>query len=353
MHYLHITIAADLYGCPNRCRHCWLGHTPNANLPESTLPRIRDAFRPFADSLEIDWWYREPDFPDNYRELWNLTAALSDCKTPHFELASVWRLVRDPSYAGWLAEKGVRTVQLTLFGGEAITDRYTGRRGAYREILQAMDILLSQGITPRIQTFVNKKTLPELPHLDALIREMRLEERCRAAGGQFAYFLHTGSCDGAAEELYPIWITPEDLSAIPDTLAAYTCAHFGAERLEDVFGQTEAAWCAALGNDSSTAALAEERPVFFVDHRLDVYPNFTAPAPWWKLGNLVTDSAESILQKYSQNESTAQRIRKTVPLGEIVRRMGDPDSRRLFGRWDFTDLMLNRYCRMRMKEETK
>jgi len=351
MHYPHITIAADLYGCPNRCRHCWLGHTPNARLPESTLTDIHTAFRPFTDSLEIDWWYREPDFTDNYRELWNLTAALSDTKTPHFELASVWRLVRDPSYAGWLAEKGVATVQLTLFGGETITDRYTGRRGAYRDILQSIDILLSHRILPRIQTFVNKETLPELPHLERLIRELRLEERCREAGGQFTYFLHVGSCDGAAEDLYDIWITPEDLTAIPDALAAYTCAHFGTDRLEDVFGQTEAEWCAVLGKDTSTAELAEDKPVFFVDHRMDVYPNITAPAPWWKLGNLVTDGVKAVLQKYSQNESIAQQIRKTIPLGEIVRRMGNPDSIRLFSKGDYTSLILNRYCRIRMNEE--
>ena len=344
MHFQHITIAADLYGCPNRCRHCWLGHTPNAHLPKTVLSDIRAAFRPFADSLEIDWWYREPDYPDDYRELWDLSASLSDRKTPHFELASVWRLVRDPSYADWLAEKGVQAVQLTLFGGEAMTDRYTGRRGAYLEILQSIEILLSHRIVPRIQTFVNKETLPELPHLETLIRELRLEERCASFGGQFAYFLHAGSCDGENAKLYDIRITPDDLTRIPETLAQYTCRHFGTERLEEVFGLPEGEWYAALADDPSNADLTDSTPVFFIDHQLDVYPNITAPAPWWKLGNLQADGAQSILQRYADHESTAQHIRKTVPLGEIVRKCGDPASRRLFGRGDFTDLMLNRYC---------
>ena len=246
----------------------------------------------------------------------------------------------------WLADRGVKTVQLTLFGGEEMTDRYTGRRGAYREIQQAIDILLEHRIALRIQTFVNKETLPELPHLESLIRELELEERCTSFGRQFGYFLHAGSCDGENAKLYNIRVTPEDLIQVPVTLAQYTCRHFGKDRLEDVFGRTEGEWCAALADDSSTADLREDAPVFFADHRLDVYPNITAPAPWWKLGNLHTDGAEYILQRYTENESMAQHIHCTVPLGEIVRTCGDPASRRLFGKGDFTDLMLNRYCEM-------
>ena len=27
-----IILAVDMYGCPNRCKHCWLGHMPNKKL---------------------------------------------------------------------------------------------------------------------------------------------------------------------------------------------------------------------------------------------------------------------------------------------------------------------------------
>lgn len=353
MQFSHITVAADLYGCPNRCRHCWLGHSPNGrpDNAEKLLTRISSAFRPFTRTFEIDWWYREPDYPDNYRELWELTTSLSDAKTPHFELASVWRLVRDEGYAKWLAGLGVEAVQLTLFGGEETTDRYTGRRGAYREILEAAEILLAHGIAPRIQTFVNRETLPELPFLEKLLEELALEERCAAIGRPFRYFMHTGSCDGAAENLYDIWLTQEELCQIPETLARYTCTHFGVKRLDEVFGRTEAEWFSLLADAPAATEPTDENPVFLVDHRLDVYPNFTAPAPWWKLGNLETHGAAEILRRYRENESPAQRIRCTVLLGEIVRQCGNPDSRRLFGRGDFIDLMLNRYCRKLLEEK--
>ena len=314
MHFRHITIALDMYGCPNRCRHCWLGHTPNGHMPVSALRETAEAFRPYTDSLETDWWYREPDYPDNYRELWDLTASLSDRKTPHFELISVWRLARDPSYIRWLQARGVNTVQLTMFGGESMTDRYTGRRGAYREILSAIDTLLAHQIVPRMQTFVNRETLPELPHVASLIRELDLEKRCASFGGQFRYFLHQGSCDGANAANYDLWITPEDLEKIPEELMQYTFQHFGTDNPDEIFGRTEAAWYRLLTDDSSTAGYVTDAPVFFVDPRYDVYPNITAPAPHWRLGNLKTDGAEAILRRYAENGSTAQRIRNTVPL---------------------------------------
>ena len=30
----HLSLVVDLYGCPNRCRHCWLGHMPNRRMEE-------------------------------------------------------------------------------------------------------------------------------------------------------------------------------------------------------------------------------------------------------------------------------------------------------------------------------
>ena len=62
-------------------------------------------------------------------------------KPERFELASFWRLVRDPDYAGFLKEVGVRQVQLTFFGLEELTDRYTGRKGAFRELLPSWAVL--------------------------------------------------------------------------------------------------------------------------------------------------------------------------------------------------------------------
>ena len=170
--FQHITVCLDMRGCPNRCRHCWIGHAPNARLPKEALIALAEAFRPFAKRLTVYDWYREPDYGDDYREMWELCGRLSDARPEHFELVSFWRLARDPDYGPWLASLGVRRAQLTLFGGRARTDQYTGRANAFAEILQAVEVLLQNRIAPRIQVFVNKENLGELAQVEALVREI-------------------------------------------------------------------------------------------------------------------------------------------------------------------------------------
>ena len=217
-----ITLCLDMKGCPNRCRHCWMGWGPNGDMPEEDLAAAAADFAPFAENLELHDWDREPDYSDRYRERWELCRRLSGPRPhpPHFELASVWRLVRDGSYAPWLAGLGVEAVQLTLFGGEETTDWYTGRKGAYREILRAIEILLQNGIAPRIQAFASKRNLSELSQVEALMESLDLDRRCREIGREFACFVHQGSCDGKNMAFYNEWVTPEDLEQIPDRLAA-------------------------------------------------------------------------------------------------------------------------------------
>lgn len=342
-----LTVCVDMCGCPNRCAHCWLGAAPNGNLTTDDLRFAAEQFRPFTDDFEIFDWYREPDYHDDYRERWALCAALSDHQTPHFELASFWRAVRDDTYLDWLKSLGVRVAQLTFFGGEALTDRYVGRKGAYQELVQTIGLLLDKEIAPRIQVFVNKETLPELPLVERMIEELRLPERCGAFGVPFSAFVHAGSCDGENEKRYDIRATPEDLEKIPPFLAQSTLRHFGEKTLLDVFGETERALCAQLGGDESTRSFVEDTPVFYVDRNLDVYPNITAPAPFWRLGNLKADGAGAVVRTYLDSASPAQRAALTVPAREFVRACGNPDSERLFGRGDYLEFLLNRWCRER------
>ncbi len=345
MKFQDIVICLDMAGCPNRCKHCWLGATPNGGLPLEELKWAAEQFRPYAGRLRVYDWYREPDFKDGYRERYDLCCKLSGGTIDHFELASFWRLVRDEDYAPWLASLGLKKVQLTLFGGEETTDFFIGRKGAYRELLEAIDILLAHRISPRLQVFVNKTNLGELGQVEELIRRLELEERCKAFGGEFTMFLHQGSCDGENENWYDAWVTPEDLDKIPATLAAYTLRHFGAADLMEVFGRTEASLYEELVEDQSTASYVTNSPVFYIDKDFQVYPNLSAPEPQWCLGNLKRDGVEAVLENYVDSRSPAQRARLTVPVCQLVRAHGDPTSRRLFGRGDYIELMLNRYCR--------
>lgn len=345
MKFNKIWVCLDMHGCPNRCKHCWLGATPNGSMTKDDLKAAAEAFRPFTDCMEVDFWYREPDFSDDYKELYALADSLSDTERRHFELVSFWRLVRDKEYVEWLSEIGLKKAQLTIFGGEDTTDFYIGRKGAYREILKAIDILLENKIAVRLQSFVTKNNIDELAETQQLIGRLDLEKRCEAFGEEFSFFLHNGSCDGENEKFYDVWVTPEDLKKIPPVLRDYTLKHFGKSDIKDVFGKTEKELYGELINDSSTAGCAEDSSVFFIDGDFNVYPNITAPAPHWCLGNLKKDGAEKVLQNYTNNKSLAQHTRLTVPICDIVKAEGDKTSERLFGKGDYIELLLNRYCR--------
>lgn len=346
MNLKKLTVALDMYGCPNRCKHCWVGHSPNGKLSESDLIYVAQSFRPFAEKMEIFDWYREPDFKENYKRLWQLRTELSDFVTPHFELISVFRLVRDENYVKWLASLGLKYAQLTLFGGEATTDFYTGRRGAYKEILHAMDILIDNGISPRLQIFANKSNIDELPLIANLIESNNYAKRCETFGGKFACFVHQGSCDGENEKLYNVRVTPEDLTKIPKQLADYTLKYFGADNLSVIFGQTERELYAELIADNSVHNFVDGEPTFYVDKNFDVYPNISTPTPFWRLGNLKADGVSKILNKYLQNESIAQKVGARVPIKEIVKVAGNSESMRFFDKNDYIIYIINQYCKM-------
>jgi len=340
-----ITVCLDMAGCPNRCRHCWLGCTPNGRLTAEDLRFVAEAFRPFTDCLEVASWYREPDYLPNYQELWALENQLSDKRmVPHWELMSVWRAVRDAEYIPWLASLGVKACQLTLFGGRNKTDEYTGRKGAYDENVQVMDMLLAAGIAPRIQVFVNKDNVGDLQVVVDLIRQRELEKRCDALGTPFTCFMHQGSCDGENEQFYDRWITAEDFVKFPQMLVEYSLRHWQANSLEEIYGEPERQLVARLSASGETRSCVEQTPTFFVDKDFNVYPNITTPAPHWQLGNLKTDGAQEVLRRYRNSQSSAQKALLTVPLGEMVKKHGNPDSERLFVESDYIDPIVKKWC---------
>ena len=82
MSYLGVMV--DMAGCPNRCRHCWLGSHKNGSMKVDDFRNIADQFKNWRDENEkgirelgfFSWW-REPDYRDDYRDLWALEQELS------------------------------------------------------------------------------------------------------------------------------------------------------------------------------------------------------------------------------------------------------------------------------------
>ena len=329
-----LSLAVDLYGCPNRCLHCWLGHMPNLPMEPEADAWIVERFKPFFDRIAFYSWLREPDFCPDYRSRWERDKALSVNAVPErFELASFWRLVRDPDYVHFLKELNVKCVQLSFFGLEQTTDRYVGRRGAFRELLRATEILLENGICPRWQGFLNEENRLELVELLPLSRKLELSRRCAEIGGAFRFFVHEGSCDGENRKLYPIRITRD---SIPEELLPF---YLDADLL-----QTEAELCEKWKDEPSHLNFSqEEELVLYVSNQYELFFNYTHMRPEWAVGNLKSEPVEELLRRIEERDTPALRAAREITLGQLVRRYGDPASQRVFDEGDFKIYLLNRH----------
>ena len=49
-----LSLVVDMYGCPNRCRHCWLGHMPNIKMEKGADQWIVDYFKPYFEKIGIE-----------------------------------------------------------------------------------------------------------------------------------------------------------------------------------------------------------------------------------------------------------------------------------------------------------
>lgn len=98
-----LTLVVDMYGCPNQCKHCWLGHMPNRKMDSKTDEILVEYFKPYFESITYYSWLREPDYCDEYKQRWLKDNEISvNAKPLRFELASFYRLVHDEEYVKFL-----------------------------------------------------------------------------------------------------------------------------------------------------------------------------------------------------------------------------------------------------------
>ena len=336
-----LALVVDMYGCPNRCRHCWLGRLPNIPPENGADEMLVNSFRPYFEQIEYYSWLREPDFCGEYRARWERDKVLSvNCEPQRFELASFWRLVRDGEYAKFLREVGVKIVQLTFFGGEETTDRYIGRKGAYSELLKATEILLQNGIAPRWQAFINAENKHEVAELPKLAEKLKLAERCRQIGQSFKFFVHAGSCDGENRKLYPIRIIKSD---IPQCLVPY---YWQYEEL-----RTEAECVESLLKRSENPDYSNgDFIVLNITNNFDVWYNYTHMSPEWRIGNLKIDGIEEIMRRINEEDTFAQREARKITFAELAERYGDAASERAFSIGDYESYLFNKHLEQKYSD---
>lgn len=328
----NLILAVDMYGCPNRCKHCWLGYIPNKTMESDTDRRLVDYFRPYFENITFYSWVREPDYAPDYRARWERDKALSVGVGPQrFELASFHRLSRDRQYAKFLKSTGVETVQLTFFGMNSQTDYFVGREGAFDELMEATEALLEYGIVPRWQAFINEQNKEELVELLKFSKLMGLPERCRELGREFCFFVHEGSSDGENRKLYDIRIRKGN---IPEELRPYYMEY------DSAF--TEAQLCEKYQGSRDYFIPHNDGDITLnISSGLDVYFNFTHMTPEWRIGNVRTDSQEALMDGILNEKVPALETARRFTVGELAAAYGDSGSERVFRDEDFKMYLLN------------
>lgn len=369
-----IYIDVDMAGCPNRCRHCWLGCPPNKRLSEETLRWVVQRFtewvhpgeqEPFFEPPIVMTWYREPDFAANYKELYELERELNGGKATRFELLSIWRLARDESYAKWArdvgipdkrprtsADEGTRSCQITFFGMEKTTDYFTRRPGSFRDNLIATERLLEVGIKPRWQLFLTKLIIPELDDLLCLVDSMDLEKRVSDIGGKFDIFVHAPGTGGEAWNIEHLRPDAGVVSQIPTYLAGKTKDHFGASSIGEALGCAEGDLIPQLLDDSRPYAWRPEHLAFMINPDFDVFSNIAEPMPWWNLGNLKTDDIDDIMKRFEDDEPPGMYAHFHMPISALADLYGQKGSRKIYRVGDLKERLIRQWAQSQWEKRT-
>ena len=301
-----------------------------------SLPSVRY----FRSSL------REPDYCENYRELYDIEVELNRGEHPFadYELLSVWRLARDPAYAQWAHSIGTRRCQITLFGATAATNDWGyGRRGAHADAVAATDACIEAGIVPRWQVFQTKRAIPELDDLLGLVDSIDLRARVSALGDEFVLFMHDPTPTGAARDIEPLRITRSDVPAIPESLRDSTARHFG----EPIAYTSEAEWIRVIADNDKTQYQPRlpGEVWLYITADWNAYPNLESLEPWWLLGNLLRDGFSGVAATYLRGEVSAFQVIDRLSEYDLSLRYGDANSERVYmSRGDLTALWFEKYC---------
>ncbi len=354
-----IGVALDMQGCPNRCRHCYLGFGTNQILSDYDLRWVASHFRHYletadttVESLTVSSYFREPDFSDEYRHLYELSEELSDGKPERHELLSIWRLAHDRGYAAWAKSVGPQTCQISFFGMEETNDWFFRRKGAFTDALTATERLLDVGMKPRWQIFLTKRLVPEIDELLRLIDRLRLRERVHDLGSGFQLFMHMPGPDHEGRKIEYLRPTEEDVTSLPEDILKPSRKHFR----RDILWQSESELYAAILEDEETLPKDErvlDEPSsfwFFVTNEWNVFSNVGTLEPWWKLGNLKKDSVETIIRRFEKDEIPGLDVLLNYPRDRLAREYGDPNGLKIYcGKGDLLNLYLAKYCEERWK----
>lgn len=346
-----IGVAFDMQGCPNRCRHCWLGSGSSGTLSEEDVRWGISKFRDFIGTantpikkLSVATWFREPDFSDAYRRLYDLEVELGDGELSRYELLSVWRLARDKTYVNWAKSVGPDTCQISFFGMKETNDWFHRRNGAFDDALIATKRLLDAGMKPRWQVFLTTKLLPELSEFLGLVDRLRLRDRVQELGAEFQIFMHPPGPDQEARRIEEFRPMAEQVADLPETILEPSREHFS----KKVLWQTEETLYAEILERGDAARVADSLPEvlwLFVRNNWDVFANVGTLEDWWCLGNLKREDVESILRELESDDVIGLRTLFHESPAELARHYGNSKGQKVYSsKGDLLSLYRGEHC---------
>ena len=152
--------------CNLRCRHCFLGDTPQRDMSLKTFKLIVDQFQAFQ-GLKLILTGGEPLLHSHF---WEINDKLSEYDL-RMVLLSNGHLI-DSKTAQALK---VHEVQLSIDGLEQGHDALRGR-GSFRRVVKALENLLAAGKKVSVATMIHTENLNDFPQIAQMIEEWGVEE---------------------------------------------------------------------------------------------------------------------------------------------------------------------------------
>lgn len=333
-----LQVALDMGGCSSKFKYSEFLLDKQNKLQIDDLDLVYELFSQHAKKIAIYSWYKEPDYLSNYQELFEKEQKLSDLDIyVRPNVISVYRLNRDSSYVKWLKEQSIKKAKVTFVGLESNSNYFIGRPGAYKELLNALNILIDNEIIPEIEIIINKKNLGDLNKLLILIDKMGIKQKVEAFGEKFIMYAKVGRPTGENLRNIAYRITEKDLWQIPDRLFLET-RNF--TKSDIPFGIPEYKLYEKYIKKVEFINLKENKLRLYIDYKFDVY--FLNTNPYFKLGNLKQDQVSEILDNYKNNKSFIQSV--NIRINELVEKFGNQKGIWLFKEEDYLLYLLELYC---------
>ncbi|MEW6041044.1 MAG: radical SAM protein, partial [Elusimicrobiota bacterium] len=161
--------------CNLRCLHCYI---PEYNVPELTTDEVFSTLRQMyeAGCMYVVFTGGEPFIRADIFEI------LGFAKSLHFDVRvfSNATLI-DGTRAKKISQTGISSVEVSLYGRQAIHDRITGVSGSFKKTVQGLMSMKQRGIKLTIKCPVMKLNFSEYPWLINFARENNFNYRFDAS----------------------------------------------------------------------------------------------------------------------------------------------------------------------------